>query len=52
MDRHWYYSDGSTRQGPVSETELASMISTGTLHTRSLVWAEGMPDWVEVGKLD
>lgn len=52
MDRLWYYSDGSTRQGPVSEPELASMIASGTVGARTLVWAEGMPDWVEAGTLN
>ena len=48
MERMWYYakSGSSQKEGPISENDLKSIISTGQLTSRDLVWSEGMKNWV------
>ena len=41
----WYYSENGTQAGPVDETALHSLVSSGQLNPDSLVWREGMTDW-------
>ena len=43
----WYYSDDQrNRLGPVSAEEMASLHRGGQLKPETLVWREGLPDWV------
>ena len=43
----WYYSDDQrNRVGPVSAEEMASLHRGGQLRPETLVWREGMADWV------
>ena len=45
----WYYeSDGET-MGPVSADLIARYLDTGHLSADSLVWQDGMDDWVTAG---
>jgi predicted secreted protein len=41
----WFYAKGGQKQGPVSDGELQSLISRGTVGPNDLVWKEGMADW-------
>jgi len=41
----WYYSSGNEKVGPVELTEIASLISSGTITNDTLLWKDGMPDW-------
>lgn len=41
----WYYSSGNDKVGPVELTEIASLISSGTITNDTLLWKDGMPDW-------
>lgn len=41
----WYYSDGASRRGPVSQDELESAVVRGEIDRQSLVWRQGMPEW-------
>ena len=44
----WYYSDDQrNRLGPVSAEEMASLHRGGQLKPESLVWREGLADWVQ-----
>lgn len=44
----WYYSDDHrNRLGPVSAEEMASLHRGGQLKPESLVWREGLADWVQ-----
>jgi len=46
--KQWYlYSEGQQR-GPVSDTEMRTLMAQGRVEPTDLVWAEGMPDWVPV----
>jgi hypothetical protein len=43
----WYYdAGGGQRQGPVTQTEFDRLITTGTIKPETLVWREGMSDWL------
>ncbi|MCU0795074.1 MAG: GYF domain-containing protein [Akkermansiaceae bacterium] len=43
---HWYYSKGGQQFGPVPESELLRMASSGEIQPATdLVWREGMNDW-------
>lgn len=42
--RTFYYAVGDQRQGPVSAEDLSKIV----LPPDTLVWSEGMPDWVPV----
>ncbi|KLD70627.1 RDD family protein [Xanthomonas pisi] len=43
----WYYADAQRqRQGPVDTETLAARLSQGIIDRTSLVWREGLPQWV------
>ncbi len=43
----WFYTDlEAQQQGPVEEQELLELNDSGTIHAKSLVWKEGMDEWV------
>ena len=44
-----YYADGSQQVGPITKTELQSLIKTKKVNSRTLVWQPGMKEWEELG---
>lgn len=42
---NYYYAVNGNQTGPVSEDELRSMVSAGTIPATTPVWREGMADW-------
>jgi len=42
----WYYAREDERSGPASEPELRDMLTQGQLTGDSLVWTDGMSDWL------
>ncbi len=42
----WYYVQGNQRQGPVDPAAVAGLIQGGALTRQTLVWKEGMANWV------
>lgn len=42
----WYYASGDQRLGPVSRDELLMSLSGGHLSGSTLVWREGLSDWL------
>ncbi len=42
----WYYALGSSRFGPVPMARLVELIRVGQVRPDTLVWREGMGDWV------
>jgi len=43
----WYYVDAAGRkQGPLSDTQLEALSRSGTIHGQTLVWKEGLPEWM------
>jgi hypothetical protein len=48
---NWHYASGGKPVGPISETDFDNLIRTGVIQADTLVWREGMTDWVAWGKL-
>lgn len=46
----WYYALGRERRGPVSEAEFAALRADGTITADTLVWREGMDEWLPLGQ--
>jgi len=51
MGEQWHYIINDKQAGPISAGELKLMVSTGQLTSQSLVWREGMSEWVAAGTL-
>ena len=47
----WYYTSQGQQVGPVAEDILRMHIQTGTVSLQDMVWAEGMPQWVQAGTI-
>lgn len=47
----WYYALNGQRLGPVSQDELAKMVTEGVIKGDTLVWSQGMTDWVPYAKV-
>ena len=51
--QNWHYSlDGKNKIGPISKEELISLINKGRLNSKTLVWQEGMSEWVYISTID
>jgi hypothetical protein len=46
MSTDWHYSSKGKKVGPVSESEIRSLATSGRLSASDLVWQTGQPDWV------
>ncbi|MCW1883721.1 GYF domain-containing protein [Luteolibacter flavescens] len=42
----WYYGSSAGQSGPVEEQELRAMIASGGVGPETLVWRDGMKDWL------
>lgn len=49
--RDWYYTKMGIQQGPVPEDQLRRMIRRGEVGGMTLVWSEGMPDWLPLERV-
>jgi hypothetical protein len=52
MAGFWYVDRAGARQGPVEQTELARLARLGTVTADTLVWSDGMADWVRADSLE
>ncbi len=43
---NWYYALGGESRGPIPETVFAQLIAQGVIQPDTLVWHEGMTNWV------
>ena len=43
---NWHYAINGQQQGPVSADELSRLLSAGSITTETLIWKEGMADWL------
>jgi hypothetical protein len=48
-DRSWFYASEGEQQGPFSETRFRELIAEGMVGSDTLVWANGMSEWVRAG---
>lgn len=46
MTTDWYYAVEGTSNGPVSAEEFEQLVAVGTIRSDTLVWQEGMEDWL------
>ncbi|NWK56838.1 DUF4339 domain-containing protein [Verrucomicrobiaceae bacterium N1E253] len=44
----WFYGKDGTQHGPVSDPEIHTLINSGQIDAKTIVWCEGMPDWAPV----
>lgn len=51
MQGVWWYLVGDSPQGPVSIELLEAMLLEGEMTQHSLVWKEGLADWIQVAEL-
>jgi TM2 domain-containing membrane protein YozV len=42
----WYYQQGTNRMGPVDEATIRGLLASGALSIDTLVWTNGMSNWV------
>ena len=47
-DDIWHYARGNDRKGPVSVATLKHLAEAGVVTHTTLVWREGLDNWVEV----
>ncbi len=43
---NWFYADGGQQRGPIDEAQLVEMIQSGKITQETLVWREGMANWL------
>jgi hypothetical protein len=46
MSNEWYYAVEGASVGPVSQGEFDQLVAAGTVRSDTLVWQEGMEDWL------
>lgn len=42
----WYYVEQSKSVGPINDEELGRLAASGKVQAETLVWREGMPNWI------
>jgi len=42
----WFHLDGAERRGPLGLTVVRELVLDGTIGPETLVWADGMDDWL------
>ncbi|WCJ60846.1 RDD family protein [Fontisphaera persica] len=47
----WFYSQGGQQFGPVTDEEFQRLRREGVIGPATLVWREGLPEWVEYQSL-
>lgn len=50
MSTDWYYAVEGNSHGPVTQAEFEQLVSVGTIRSDTLVWQEGMEDWLPYGR--
>lgn len=51
-ERFWYYAIGNQTYGPIAESELQRMFSTGALPRDTFVWAQHLPGWTPASQVE
>jgi uncharacterized membrane protein YhaH (DUF805 family) len=49
MSAQWYYAVEGASNGPVTQSEFDGLIATGVIRNDTLVWQDGMTDWLPYG---
>lgn len=51
MQGQWFYGVATNRLGPVAVPELQRLAQMGQINPMTMVWSEGMPQWIPAGTL-
>lgn len=51
MSASWFYAAADGAQGPIGEAELLRLIDSGVIREDTLLWKEGLSEWVPAGQL-
>jgi hypothetical protein len=51
-ETEWFYVENGQQAGPVSEIAARAMIRNGSISPKTLVWRDGMKNWVEARKTE
>jgi len=51
MAEQWYFAENGQQQGPVNSAQLAQLAASGRVQPNSLVWREGLPQWIPASSL-
>lgn len=51
VEKIWFYAHGGNSYGPISKTGVAKLLSDRVLTPHSLLWTEGMVDWLPISDL-
>lgn len=47
----WYYAEGATPKGPLSEAEFQRAVQAGAIGSATMVWRPGWADWKPYGEV-
>lgn len=47
----WFYESNGERRGPITATELRSLAVSQEVKPSTLIWKEGLPDWVPASRV-
>lgn len=51
-ERQWYYTVAGKQAGPVFESALLLLFQSGQLRPETMVWTEGMDEWVAASSIE
>ncbi len=49
-EKQWYFVEEGKRAGPVAESALRSLVRSGRIQGATLVWTDGMGDWLPLAQ--
>ncbi len=47
----WFYGKDNAQHGPVLDSEIRDLLSSGQITPQTIVWREGMPDWIPLANV-
>ncbi|MDT8335121.1 MAG: GYF domain-containing protein [Desulfurivibrionaceae bacterium] len=50
--RGWYYADGESKMGPVSQDQFDRLVADNAISADTLVWSKGMAGWQPLSELE
>lgn len=48
----WFYAEDGEQHGPLTEVKLRTLLDKGRLSAKTLVWSEGMANWVAAERVE
>lgn len=50
-ERQWFFIDGGNQTGPVSETQIKTLLQSGRLPRDTMVWSDNLPAWTPASQV-